>query len=422
MKRFNTIIAALLFTAASFHTNAQCNTNTSICSSGIAGPYTFANPGTPVSSCLDFFGPSYAYIVLHITQSGPLEMLIEGDATTGFLDVAIFNVPDGVTPCDAILDQANEISCNYASNASGCNQIGTYFSCPSSVPAPMVSAGDQLMIVVENWSGASSDFTLELGAAPAAQTGPADPTISPVTSMLWDSSSPVQLDAATPGGTWSGTGVSSTGIFDPAAAGSGTHTVTYATGNGPCYSQDTLQLFVNSSLAVEMNNVKVTCEDYGTAVVWETLTETNCDHFNIERSQDGINFESIAFIDGHGTTISPQTYAYIDETRGAYYYQIVEVDYDGTRTTYGPFYGTCEETALTVTPNPATQEIQISYSGFHAFETSITCLNEMGSIVFEMHGHTTGKSTTNIETLAQGIYTIVISDPNQKETIRFVKL
>ena len=99
---------------------------------------------------MDFIGPNYAYIVLYITQSGPLEILIDGNATTGFLDVAIFNVPQGVDPCVATLNTANQIGCNYAIAASGCNQFGTFFGCPSFIPAPNVTAGDVLMIVVEN--------------------------------------------------------------------------------------------------------------------------------------------------------------------------------------------------------------------------------------------------------------------------------
>src|SRR5690606_27386405 len=131
----------------------------SICTPGTAGPFGFVNPGAAVSTCLDWFGPNTGYILLNITSSGPLNMLINGNATTGFLDVAVFNIPNGVAPCTAIQNTANQIGCNYASASSGCNQFGTSFPCASSVPAPMVSAGQTLMIVVENWSGSSSTFT-----------------------------------------------------------------------------------------------------------------------------------------------------------------------------------------------------------------------------------------------------------------------
>ena len=104
--------------------DAQCNTNISICTPGTVGPFNFNIPGPPVSTCLDFFGPSVSYITLYITQSGPLNLLIDANATTGFIDVAIFNVPAGQDPCVAIQNNANEIGCNYASNAGGCNQFG----------------------------------------------------------------------------------------------------------------------------------------------------------------------------------------------------------------------------------------------------------------------------------------------------------
>lgn len=212
-------------------TGNGCSTDITICTPGVAGPFGFSTPGNPVSSCLDFFGPDYAYIVLYVTQSGPLEMLIDGDATSGFLDVAVFNIPPGDDPCTAIEDVNNEISCNYAAGSDGCNQIGTAFPCPSSVPSPNVNAGDVLFIVVENWSGTSTNFTLELAAPPAAQTGPPDPTINEVT--LCDTAGLTQITAVNMGGTWSGSGISPTGMFDP-SVGPGVYPINYDIGSAPC--------------------------------------------------------------------------------------------------------------------------------------------------------------------------------------------
>jgi len=213
-----------------------CNTNTTICTPGLAGPFGFSTPGTPVGSCLNWIGLSYAYIVLYITQSGPLELVIDGDAATGFLDVAIFDVPNGVDPCIAQLDLMNEIGCNYATASSGCNQFGLTGPCPSTVPAPNVVAGDVVFIVVENWSNASTTFTMDLMPPPAAQTGPPDGTVTAV-GPFCDTDAPIQLNAVDMGGTWSGTGVSPTGMFDPAAAGPGTYQIDYTIGSQPCDAQ-----------------------------------------------------------------------------------------------------------------------------------------------------------------------------------------
>jgi len=57
-----------------------------------------------------------------------------------------------------------------------------------------------------------------------------DATICPVQNQCV-TGSPITLTAATAGGTWSGPGMSANGTFNPATAGTGTHTITYTS---PC--------------------------------------------------------------------------------------------------------------------------------------------------------------------------------------------
>lgn len=246
------VLLSILLASSAQQGVSQCNVNTSICTPGVAGPFNFVTPGPAVSSCLDWIGPNTGYIILHITTSGPLNMLINGNSTTGFLDVAVFNIPNGQSPCVAIQNQANEIGCNYASASTGCNQFGTYFSCGSSVPAPNVTAGQELMIIVENWSGSSSSFDMTLGPLPGAQTGPPNPAITPVGPFCTTSPS-VQLVAADMGGVWSGPGVSSSGLFSPSTAGPGTHTINYSVGAAPCNSASSTTIVVNSPTALSIS-------------------------------------------------------------------------------------------------------------------------------------------------------------------------
>ncbi len=224
-----------------------CNTNISICTPGTAGPFTFAPASPNPSSCLDYWNgqtaPNYAYIILYITQGGSLNLLITGDSPTGFLDVAIFDITNQTDPC-ASLGLGTEIGCNYASSSTGCNQFGTEFPCTATVPAPTVSTGDVIMILVEDWSDTQTTFTLDLASTPgSAQTGPPDATITPVgTVCLTDA--PFQMFAADNGGTWSGTGISPSGVFDPGAAGLGTFTIDYTIGSVPCDDQGSTSITV----------------------------------------------------------------------------------------------------------------------------------------------------------------------------------
>lgn len=231
-----------------------CNDNISICTPGLAGPFGFNTPGAPVSTCLDFFGPNYAYIVLYITQSGPLEMEINGDANSGFMDVAIFDVPPGDDPCVAAQNNANEIGCNYALGSDGCNQFGNSFPCPSFVPSPNVVAGDVVIIVVENWSGTSTSFTMDLAPPPAAQTGPPDPTINPA-GPFCDTDAAFQMTAVNGGGDWAGTGITVGGVFDPGTAGVGTFNIDYSIGAPPCQAGSSILVDVINCASCLITNM-----------------------------------------------------------------------------------------------------------------------------------------------------------------------
>ncbi len=60
---------------------------------------------------------------------------------------------------------------------------------------------------------------------------------------------PVNLNAATPGGTWSGPGVNaSTGLFSPALAGAGNHNISYTVSNGVCTSSSSLVVHVDAGV------------------------------------------------------------------------------------------------------------------------------------------------------------------------------
>jgi uncharacterized protein (TIGR03790 family) len=67
---------------------------------------------------------------------------------------------------------------------------------------------------------------------------------------------------------------------------------------------------------------------------WETASETNNYGFEIERKAEGeAGFASLegVFIHGHGTTLVPQAYVFVDSTvpTGTVYYRLKQIDLDG---------------------------------------------------------------------------------------------
>jgi hypothetical protein len=68
---------------------------------------------------------------------------------------------------------------------------------------------------------------------------------------------------------------------------------------------------------------------------WRTANELNNDLFEVQRSENGIEFEKIGTVKGNGNTQSVSTYLFVDDylqqaEKTILYYRIKQVDYDGT--------------------------------------------------------------------------------------------
>lgn len=64
---------------------------------------------------------------------------------------------------------------------------------------------------------------------------------------------------------------------------------------------------------------------------WETASEINNDYFNVHRSRDGLQFDVVAQVDGHGNSNEIIRYQWNDYTAktGTFFYQLEQVDFDG---------------------------------------------------------------------------------------------
>jgi gliding motility-associated-like protein len=86
--------------------------------------------------------------------------------------------------------------------------------------------------------------------------------------------SPVQFNAQDPGGVWSGTGISGSGLFNPSGAGAGTHTITYGI-SGACGDTATVSITVNAAPVVDLGADTTLCSgetlvlDAGPGSTWQ---------------------------------------------------------------------------------------------------------------------------------------------------------
>lgn len=84
-------------------------------------------------------------------------------------------------------------------------------------------------------------------------------------------------------------------------------------------------------LPVELLTFNIQKNDYLVELDWTTASENNNDYFEIQRSSDGYNFETIDIVNGNGTSTVMNNYSYTDFSplSGTSYYRLKQVDFDG---------------------------------------------------------------------------------------------
>lgn len=96
---------------------------------------------------------------------------------------------------------------------------------------------------------------------------------------------------------------------------------------------------------------------------WSTASEKNNDHFVVERSADGMEFELVGTVPGAGNSQALLNYRLVDGSPlpGISYYRLKQVDHDGTFT-YGPVVPVLRDRtgpSFTLWPNPAQEQVSI---------------------------------------------------------------
>ncbi len=172
-----------------------------------------------------------------------------------------------------------------------------------------------------------------------------------------------------------------------------------------------------SLLPTEITNFESTCLNNSINLKWVTASEINCQHFEIQRSDDGINYHSIATIPGHYQSSQMQSYSYSDnQTTGnaLVYYRLKQVDSDGTPHYFNKIISTqatCVQTNTTpkIYPNPANQNVTI-HTGSDVL-TSVEIINELGQMVYQNNCHQ--QVVVDLHNLAAGVYTVRVNNNYQ---------
>ncbi len=89
--------------------------------------------------------------------------------------------------------------------------------------------------------------------------------------------------------------------------------------------------FTGGVLPVELVRFSGSYEDDKVSLSWATASELNNEGFDVQRSASGIEWNSIGFVSGQGTTFDTQEYSFEDlkPESELSYYRLKQVDFDG---------------------------------------------------------------------------------------------
>jgi len=138
-------------------------------------------------------------------------------------------------------------------------------------------------------------------------------------------------------------------------------------------------------LPLEFTRFNVSCENNTAVINWQTATEINTDHFNVQRSLNGTDWMTIASQNAAGQSSSLLNYSYTDPTPASsdrIFYRIQSVDIDGSKSYTPVRTSTCGSGILwQVWPSPVHQQAYISLKLDGVYKAAVRLFDNKGSLV-----------------------------------------
>jgi hypothetical protein len=171
------------------------------------------------------------------------------------------------------------------------------------------------------------------------------------------------------------------------------------------------------SLPLEWLNFEAKKEDNHAILTWQTAQEQHVNHFEIQKSFDGKNFQAIGQVKAKNV-LTKNDYHFTDNSllRGATYYRLQQFDDDGN-TTFSPVrtLDKSDKFYYKISPNPASDFVEIIGNTDYKSDMKIELYNEIGAKVYDFdlkNVENAYQHTIPLSNLPNGVYIVVLNLPN----------
>ncbi|MEQ8475625.1 MAG: T9SS type A sorting domain-containing protein [Fulvivirga sp.] len=181
-----------------------------------------------------------------------------------------------------------------------------------------------------------------------------------------------------------------------------------------------------SALPIELLSFGVYESNGMMLVNWATASEINNDYFTIERSSDGLNYQSIATVAGAGNSSEELEYSYVDRNPlfGRSYYRLKQTDFDGASETFAPVamdFTSLSNGDITLTnPVRSGEEVTVYANTDETENLKLTIFNMVGEKIIDQNFSGVSYSFQLDADVRPGIYFVRISSVNSEKTGRLL--
>ena len=152
---------------------------------------------------------------------------------------------------------------------------------------------------------------------------------------------------------------------------------------------------------------------------WKTAQEINSSHFNILRSENGLNFSKIGEVKSAGNSNHIISFTYSDASvvklsASKLFYRLEEVDNDGRTQLSNTISVDIPKITIAVYPNPASNFIYFDLPQEYLQNASVIVFDMNAKIVLQQNVTNSSHQQINISKLSQGMYKLVILQDGKK--------
>ena len=162
---------------------------------------------------------------------------------------------------------------------------------------------------------------------------------------------------------------------------------------------------------------------------WNTSSEVDMGHFEVERSTDGINFRKLGKILAKGDVNVKTEYTFLDilADKGSNFYRLVIIDKDGNFT-YSKVITISVEKGISlfvVYPNPFGKKVQVKFNSDGPDQATMNIINSDGKLIATqtdpVQKGENRLAVRNVDNLPGGIYYLELITKDKKIRTKLMK-